>query len=130
MAPGANGCVLPMKSKLIRISEVLLSNAMCNMLSVHITEDHLHPKTLQQASVEWEDTNVKCVTYHDFATKAAGGRIDPQQWLYAQYNHSKTKVKDFGSSDEDKLVYTINTWACKSHGTGKKGERCPAKVIV
>ena len=103
---------------------------MCCAIDVHggITDECLGKQTLKESRVEWQDTNVTCLTYQEFAAKASSGRIDPDLWLYTQYNHSKVKVKNFGGTDDDKLVYTVNTWCCKSHGTGKKEGRCPAQV--
>jgi hypothetical protein len=77
------------------------------VLSICITEERLCKESLKKAVVEWDDTGLTCSTYQEFATKAAGGRMDPEHWLYAQYNHGKTKVKDFGSSDDDKLIIYI-----------------------
>ena len=71
----------------------------------------------------WVDTGITCKTYADFAARASSGQVDAN-------NHGRVKSSEF--DDEDKMVYTVNTWVCKSHGEGKRkdGTCCPAQVGV
>jgi len=71
----------------------------------------------------WTLTEHTCSTYSEFVDRASSGELDPGNWLFAQHNHGKKKVVDFGESEA--ICWSTNTWKCKSHGDGKlKGDKC------
>jgi len=87
-------------------------------------------KTKRKGVEGWRDTEITCKTYAEFAARASSGQIDADNWFFTYYNHGRVKTSEF--DDEDKMVYTVNTWVCKSHGEGKRkdGTCCPAQVEV
>jgi len=85
-------------------------------------------KSKQKGVDGWRDTEITCRTYEEFAARASSGQLDSDNWLFTYYNHGRVKTSEFDK--EDKMVYSVNTWICKSHGDGKreKGTCCPAQV--